>query len=684
MSPGQPSASSKQRAHTVPLVSPTIRGRDLGQLMPSPGKASIVPPVHEVLRFSSLPCSFEPLAARMDVNTLSEKSEPDRNPAALQTEVTSLPSSHNELPSVATGLDVMTFTFAQLPAMTHQISPEGPDSDVTPKPTNQRPTSPSIVNPIPLAFGDPSSLSDDPPSPLSALSSLSELDPSPPPGDSEVHSLNVELPSGIPRSIQPPPSSAPSRATTKDSGEALPQVARLATATPHGRVGRGFMRSSRSARLTRSASTRKQKEVGSLDGDTKAKPQGVPTESSVSSSIPAKRSSDSPELAPNISKKSSVAISHKKAFSFAMPTSSSLNKTIEKAPASSPLKPSSLTKRQFPKLPSPMKPASSLGSGGPPPPPKHTGLSNLSLALEKLKIPPPSRPATTLGFNSDTRSASKVLDSRSAPKARDDSTIRLGNGLPATTTKATATPLRRVVTVGSVSGFGSNAHASDSKPAALIAPPAHSTDAGPSVKKINLHSGIIVGKNSITNPRGFVYGGVGKGRPFERVSMKSSLPVVEASPVKETGSTQVVNLDESALPSSGETPGAIFAPYKGNDQAENPIASAVVEPMRLQEAFAEYGHVLGADSSSAKDGQTDMWKDASRRASLASQFLQQTLAVLPSTPLPKASGSKSKASERLQSSSQSTRTGLRSGSNSDVVGSRVLPPQHRRRRSRHL
>ena len=406
------------------------------------------------------------------------------------------------------------------------------------------------------------------------------------------------------------------------------------------------------------------------NSDLLTEPQGVLPESSVSSSIPAKRSSDSPELAPNTSKKSSMAISHKKAFSFAMPTSSSLNKAIDKTPASSPLKPSSLPKRQFPKLPSPMKPASSLGPGEPPHPLKHTGLSNLSLALEKLKIPPPSRPATTLGFNSDTRSASKVLDSRSAPKARDDSAIRLGNGLPAATTKASAMPLRRVVTVGSVSGFGSNAHASSSKPAALIAPPAHFTGAGPSVKKINLHSGIVVGKNSLTDTRGFVYGGVGKRRPFEKVSKKSSLPVVEASPLKETGSTRVVYLDGPALPSSGETPGTTLAPYKGNDQAETPIASAVVEPMKLQEAFAEHGHVLGADSSSAKDGQTDMWKHASRRASLASQFLQQTLAVLPSTPPSKTTGSMSKASERLQSSSQSTRTGLRSGSNSDAIGSR--------------
>jgi hypothetical protein len=51
--------------------------------MPSPGKVPIVPPVHEVLRFSSLPCSLEPLANAMDVDNiakLSEESERVRNP----------------------------------------------------------------------------------------------------------------------------------------------------------------------------------------------------------------------------------------------------------------------------------------------------------------------------------------------------------------------------------------------------------------------------------------------------------------------------------------------------------------------------------------------------------------------------------------------------------------------------
>ena len=377
---------------------------------------------------------------------------------------------------------------------------------------------------------------------------------------------------------------------------------------------------------------------------------------------------------PHVSKKpSSMAVSHKKHFSFAMPTSSSLNKTIEKAPASSPVKPSSLPRRQLPKPPSPTKPASSLGPGESHHRSKHTGLSNLSLALEKLKIPPPSRPATSLGFNSEARGASNTCDPKNAPKAKDDSNIRLGNGLPSSS-RATATPLRRVATVGSVSSFESSTRASGSKPAPLIATPTHPTDSGPPVKKINLHSGVVVGKNSLSKLGGFVYGGVGKGRPYDKVSKKSSLPVVEGSPVKGTGNAQPIDLDEPALPSTSEILIEALPRKEDNGQAEASTPAAAVEPMKLQDAFTENGTILGADGPFGGDGQAepaDVFKDASRRASLASQFLQQTLAVLPSTPPPtRAGGSKSKATERLQSSAQSTRSGLRSGNSSDVMGSR--------------
>jgi len=283
--------------------------------MPSPGKVSIVPPVHEVLRFSSLPCSPGPLADVMDVDKiakLSEESERVRNPSKSPTspshkgldssscktpvaEDKNLPSI-SQLPSVAPGQEATpstpsnvspsalpqspdvrpfsvlagsTFTFVQLPVMATHGLLEGPENDVTPKPINPPPITPLDVNPIPFALGGLSSLSDDPPSPLSALSSQSEFDPSPPPPplhDTEIDTPHAELPSGIPRATQPS-SSPPSYDTTKNSGSEVPQVARRATSTSRGRGGRGFAGPSGSARLTRSASMKKQKEAGSIYGD---------------------------------------------------------------------------------------------------------------------------------------------------------------------------------------------------------------------------------------------------------------------------------------------------------------------------------------------------------------------------------------------------------------------------------
>jgi hypothetical protein len=97
-SSGKPEASLKQRAHTFPLDSPVARRRDLGQLMPSPEKASIVvPPLHEVLRFSSLPRSLGPLTDAMTVDNpvkLTEESKRDKSPERLHTP----PHQRNKIP----------------------------------------------------------------------------------------------------------------------------------------------------------------------------------------------------------------------------------------------------------------------------------------------------------------------------------------------------------------------------------------------------------------------------------------------------------------------------------------------------------------------------------------------------------------------------------------------------------
>jgi len=245
--------------------------------MPSPGKTPIVPSLPGVLRFSSLPRTLVPSSDAMTVDAdadakLSEEPKRDKSPERSQTppppteldssssletlmeDVKSTPTLNNQHSFVASGLEVMTFSFTQSPAMTPRISPEGPDGDVTPKPVNPPPTSSLDINSIPLSLCDPLS-------PLSSLSSMSELEDSPPPHESEP---KVEHPSGIPRAILPP-SSAPLRNTTKNSGTALSQVARSSTTSSRGSVGRGFARPSGQARLTRSSSTKKQE--GSVDED---------------------------------------------------------------------------------------------------------------------------------------------------------------------------------------------------------------------------------------------------------------------------------------------------------------------------------------------------------------------------------------------------------------------------------
>ena len=319
-----------------------------------------------------------------------------------------------------------------------------------------------------------------------------------------------------------------------------------------------------------------------------------------------------------------------------------------------------------------------MGTGGSSHQSKYTGLSNLSLALEKLKAPPPSRPATTLGFTRHIDSATEAIGmSKNIPKAKDDSTVCLGNGLPSSS-KTGVMPLKRAVTLGSVASHQPNGRAPGSTTTTLTTRPSTLPPVVGSVAKINLNSGIVVGKSSFGKPRGFVYGGVGKRRAFEKVSKKSSLPVVEASPVKDSASLRAVgdNPDELPLPSMTHILStASTSLEKDSSQAAAPAVPVGVEPMNLQESFigdVDLPKVDGkVDGNLADAGETelpDVWKDASRRASLASQFLQQTLAVLPSTPTP--GGSKSTAIVRPPSSSQGTRSGLRS---MDVASSRNAP-----------
>ncbi|KAH8996296.1 hypothetical protein EDB92DRAFT_1942681 [Lactarius akahatsu] len=368
-------ASWTKRAQSAPLVSPSAPNRNLGQLMPSPRKTASVSPVRETFRFSSLPRALGPFAGDTIVRNVGKPpTEPERDngltapriPASndmgtslrekLTPEADTSRPCDDQFPAAGPSLEVtasdVSLTGPLLPLdflTTPTTLPKGQDSDITPKATAPVPSSPPGGRLTPVPSSDPlSPLTDDPPSPLSALSSLSELEDNPSLSDYEMRA-SVEPPSRNSQEVNPPLSSL---IAASKSIDALPPVTRPVT---------GAM---------------EKRETGSLPRDSAA------------------RSQSTFSIAPGPS-------SHKQSFSFAMPTSSSLNKAVERAPANSPQKPWSLPKRQPPKLLSPIKPASSLGA---PSRSKYTGLSNLSLALEKLKAAPPSRPATTLGFTRDTDS----------------------------------------------------------------------------------------------------------------------------------------------------------------------------------------------------------------------------------------------------------------------------------------
>ncbi|KAH9177812.1 hypothetical protein EDB89DRAFT_1442983 [Lactarius sanguifluus] len=289
-------ASWTKRAQSAPLVSPSASNRNLGQLMPSPRKTASVSPVRDTFRFSSLPRALGPFAGDTIVRNVGKlPTGPERDngltaphisPASndMGTSLCEEPTPEadisrpcdDQFPAAGPSLEVtasdVSLTGPLLPldfcVTTPTTSPKGQDSDITPKATAPVPSSPPGGRLTPVPSSDPlSPLTDDPPSPLSALSSLSELDDNPSLSDYEMRA-SVEPPSRNSQEVNPPLSSF---ITTSKSIDALPPVTRPVTgATSRGRGRRGFTVPYGSARLTRSSTTRVKRETGSLPRDSAA------------------------------------------------------------------------------------------------------------------------------------------------------------------------------------------------------------------------------------------------------------------------------------------------------------------------------------------------------------------------------------------------------------------------------
>ncbi|TCD66528.1 hypothetical protein EIP91_001248 [Steccherinum ochraceum] len=366
-------------------------------------------------------------------------------------------------------------------------------------------------------------------------------------------------------------------------------------------------------------------------------------------------------------------------FSYAQPTTSS----VAKSNPGSPTKPHS-------SIQSTAHTRSFTFSHAPQPPPS-SSLSNLSLALEKLNVPPPSRPNTSMGFNRDARGEdTDDEDASSIPstaKSKDDGDIAM-RSTGSSTIPRPAPALKRSNTVGpsSLSTPSSSKLQAPTHSKLMLPPPvpkARQASAGPSSsssttveqpKKINLQSGIVAGKargkfafgsskTQITGkPRIFGAGALSgpKSRVVHRASKQSSLPVVEGSPVKGGGF--------SSMNEESETEGPIAGPSKvASDEVKEVTndmgmflagSSSGDAPPLPAPNFGATATEGAPESSDAKESKAaDSWKaNAGRRASMASQLLTQSLSSMPKTPprpVAPATEGKGKGRAGLRSSSSS-------------------------------
>ncbi|KAG2015740.1 hypothetical protein CC2G_008980 [Coprinopsis cinerea AmutBmut pab1-1] len=209
-------------------------------------------------------------------------------------------------------------------------------------------------------------------------------------------------------------------------------------------------------------------------------------------------------------------------------------------------------------------------------------LSTLSNALEQLRMPAPSRPSTSMGFNRDGNGNSDDDDSvEPKSQTQDDSAVG----------KKTVGNSHSTGAVGRSATLGANHF---SKATGLARPPGRGPFAGRAM-------------------RGRPLFGVGTGTLGRRHTAKASknptLPSVMGSPVKGGGDADVSMTfdDQNAV-----QPLNLGGPSNQND-------SALVDDMDVEE--------IEVSNGKGKERATDSDEYSSRRASMASHFLAQSVSA---------------------------------------------------------
>jgi len=234
-----------------------------------------------------------------------------------------------------------------------------------------------------------------------------------------------------------------------------------------------------------------------------------------------------------------------------------------------------------------------MGIGNPAAAVSGSSLSTLSNALEKLRMPPPSRPNTSMGFNEDLPGED---DDVSKPSSKDDTALDHG------TLGHSAVGLKRSATFGA--GAFSRVDASSSK-----------AERNGKLFVQKPLSAFMFGKGTSagSSGKGTKLPHFGIGGPVRRtVSKKSSLPMVVGSPVKRNDSR--LTDDDSAEDESGAA---------GGD------SSAIFAPLNASTGSLIFEDLEGGQISKAKEKAISKASNASRRVSMVSHALSQSLSSLP-------------------------------------------------------
>lgn len=226
-----------------------------------------------------------------------------------------------------------------------------------------------------------------------------------------------------------------------------------------------------------------------------------------------------------------------------------------------------------------------------------SALSNLSSALEKLAVPPPSRPTSSLGFNSDNEEGSTTASShrtgtlpRSATlDSAELSTASSNNSATAASSSSKTTFAQRSVT----DFFKKDA---PGRPGRLMS-----------------------GTGGLQRSKP----GIFPHRVVQKASQKTPLPVIPASPVKGSGDGDD---NDDAMLGVEQTHGSAKSVW------ESKVAVPTPEAMELSELVG--AHLIKGKRKAVDEA--DGWgKNASRRASMAFDLLSRSI---PPPPAPKVPG----------------------------------------------